>query len=198
LELLGDSAPTVVFVTAHDDYAIQAFDANAIDYLLKPVSAERLSQTVTKLVQRLLQQRPQHHLSEPLPSLSHKERRSNLTESLLQKHQHQKAPISRILIRDKADVILVPTTEVMAIAAADDYVVVQSTQGNHIKQERLNNLEALLDPNNFCRIHRSCIINLAFLKAIETEGRENRFALLHNNQQFPISRSGYARLLKLL
>jgi two-component system LytT family response regulator len=86
----------------------------------------------------------------------------------------------------------------MAIEAADDYVVVQSTQGNHIKQERLNNLEALLDPSSFCRIHRSCIINLAFLKAIETEGRENRFALLHNNQQFPISRSGYARLLKLL
>jgi two-component system, LytTR family, response regulator len=182
LELLGDAAPAVVFVTAHDDYAIQAFAANATDYLLKPVSAARLAQTLERLQQRLAKA--------PLGTGNN--------ANLIQHHKQQQLPISRILIRDKAEVVVLPTADVIAIEAADDYVVIHSTRGNYIKQERLNNLEALLDPALFCRIHRSCIINLDFLTGIESEGRETRMAALGNNLQLPISRNGYGRLIKLL
>ncbi len=182
LELLGDSAPAVVFVTAHDDYALQAFEANAVDYLLKPVSRERLEKTWARLLRRIATQ-------ESLGSNNQK---------LIQAHKNQHLPISRILIRDKADVIVIPSSEVMAIEAADDYVVIHTTSQSYIKQERLNNLEQQLDPSLFCRIHRSALLNIDFLAGIETEGRDNRIAVLRNQKQLPISRSGYARLVQLL
>ena len=182
LELLGDNAPAVVFVTAHDDYAIQAFEANAVDYLLKPVSRERLEKTWSRLLQRIAAQEPANPHS----------------QQLLQTHKNQQLPISRILIRDKAEVIVVPTAEVMALEAADDYVVIHTASQSYIKQERLTNLENQLDPKVFCRIHRSAILNVDFLAGIETEGRDNRLAVLRNNKQLPISRSGYARLVQLL
>lgn len=182
LELLGENAPTVVFVTAHDDYAIQAFEANAVDYLLKPVSRERLEKTWVRLLQRIAVQEPA----------------SDSNQKLIQSHKNQQLPISRILIRDKAEVIVVPTANVMALEAADDYVAIHTATQTYIKQERLNNLENQLDPKVFCRIHRSAILNIDFLAGIETEGRDNRFAVLRNNKQLPISRSGYARLVQLL
>ena len=182
LELLGDNAPAVVFVTAHDDYAIQAFEANAVDYLLKPVSRERLEKTWSRLLQRIAAQEPINPHS----------------QQLLQTHKNQQLPISRILIRDKAEVIVVPTAEVMALEAADDYVVIHTANQSYIKQERLTNLENQLDPKVFCRIHRGAILNVDFLAGIETEGRDNRLAVLRNNKQLPISRSGYARLVQLL
>lgn len=183
LELLGEAAPTVVFVTAHDDYAIQAFEKNALDYLLKPVSRERLQATI----KRLQQQYPHDPGNQ-----------SSSTEKVVLEHQQTQAPVSRILVRNQADVHVIPTGNIVAIEAADDYVVIHTPEQSHIKQERLNNLEAILDPQQFCRIHRSCMINLDYIEGIETEGKDNRFALMSNNKQFAISRSGYSRLIKVL
>lgn len=182
LELLGEGAPAVVFVTAHDDYAIQAFEANAVDYLLKPVSRERLEKTWARLLQRIAAQEPA----------------SDNNQKLIQTHKNQQLPISRLLIRDRAEVIVIPCSQVMAIEAADDYVVIHTASQSYVKQERLSNLEIQLDPKIFCRIHRSAMVNIDFLAGIETEGRDNRFAVLRNNKQLPISRSGYARLVQLL
>jgi two-component system LytT family response regulator len=182
LELLGDASPAIVFVTAHDEYAIQAFSANAIDYLLKPVSAERLAQTVARLSQRL----------------ANSVQASRQNADLIQAHKNTQAPLCRILVRDKAEVVVIPTEDIIFIEAADDYVVIHTPTGNHVKQERLNKLESLLDSRQFCRIHRSSIINIDQLAGIETEGRESRFAKLRNGVQLPISRSGYTRLIQLL
>ncbi|AFU98542.1 LytR/AlgR family response regulator transcription factor [Simiduia agarivorans] len=182
LELLGDKAPLVVFVTAHDDYAIQAFENNALDYLLKPVSPERLAETVARASQRLADHQPQQ-----------REQQAMLTDI-----RRQQGHLSRILVRDKGDVHVIPAADIIAIEAADDYVVIHTPAGNHIKQERLGRLEESLDPQQFCRIHRSCLINLDFLSNIETEGKDTRFAHLKSGQSFAISRSGYSKLLERL
>ncbi|WP_075184764.1 LytR/AlgR family response regulator transcription factor [Teredinibacter haidensis] len=182
LDLLGDSAPLTVFVTAHDEYAIQAFENNALDYLLKPISRERLALTVERLEQRL-----QNGIDSPM-----------LADNLLHAHLQKQAPVNRILVRDKGDVYVIATADVVAIEAADDYVVIHTEKQNHIKQERLGNMESLLDARQFCRIHRSTIINLDYLSGIESEGKDSRFVLLKNGSQFAISRNGYSRLIQVL
>jgi len=184
LELLGASMPMTVFVSAHDEYALQAFEASALDYLLKPVSADRLAKSTERLASRW---RESSHAF-ALPD----------TDAMLRKHQQGAAPINRILVRDKADVHVVPTADIIAIEAADDYVVIHTEKMKHIKQDTLANLEALLDNKQFCRIHRSTIINLDYLVGIETEGRDSRFALMKNNSQYAVSRSGYAKLVQQL
>ncbi|WP_019602483.1 LytR/AlgR family response regulator transcription factor [Teredinibacter turnerae] len=82
--------------------------------------------------------------------------------------------------------------------AADDYVVIHTEQQKLIKQERLNKLETRLDPRQFCRIHRSAIINLDYLAGIETETKDSRLANLKNGMQLAISRTGYSKLVQLL
>lgn len=185
LELLADAAPVTVFVTAHDEYAIQAFEANALDYLLKPVSQERLDKTVKRLEKRLSQDGDMNSDSRRL-------------DSLLQRHKETLAPLTRILVREHGDVHVIPTVDIIAIEAADDYVVIHTPAKNFIKQERLNNLENVLDARLFCRVHRSAIINIDYLAGVETEGKDSRYARMKNNTQFGISRSGYAKLIKLL
>lgn len=182
LELLGDDAPLVVFVTAYDEYAIQAFEHNALDYLLKPVSAERLTKTLERVRQRL--------------AMTEAEYLPRQQEALAQARQAQ--PVSRVLIRDKGDVFVIPVADIIAIEAADDYVVVCTAERNYIKQERLGQLESQLDPQLFCRIHRSTLINLDYLEGIETEGKDSRLANLKNGRQYAVSRSGYTKLVARL
>lgn len=188
LELLGDSAPITIFATAHDEYAIQAFESNALDYLLKPINSARLDKTIERIASRLNLQDPDTH--------------SKATQTLIQDIRQQHAPLQRVLIRDKGDVHVIATSDIIAIEAADDYVVIHTKDSTHIKQDRINNFEQLLDPSQFCRIHRSTIINLDYLKGIETEGKDNRYANMKltdkNSKQFSISRSGYTKLLAVL
>ncbi|WP_028885668.1 LytR/AlgR family response regulator transcription factor [Teredinibacter turnerae] len=182
LELLGEAAPLVVFVTAHDDYAIRAFENNAVDYLLKPVAKARLQACVDRLHTRLQTSSPQ----------------ADTMENLLTVHQQENTPINRILVREKGDVHVVMTRDIIALEAADDYVVIHTAQQKLIKQERLSKLETRLDPRQFCRIHRSAIINLDYLAGIETETKDSRLANLKNGMQLAISRAGYSKLVQLL
>lgn len=185
LDLLGDDAPITIFVTAHDEHAIQAFESNALDYLLKPVSNSRLQKTIGRLVQRI-----QAHEGGSLPIQK--------GFPLVADHKLAQAPLQRILVRDKSDVHVIPTVDIQYIESADDYVIIHTKEKSHIKQERLQNLENLLDPQMFCRTHRSSIINLTFLSGIETESRDNKVAVMKNKARQPVSRTGYQRLLKLL
>ncbi|ABD83155.1 LytR/AlgR family response regulator transcription factor [Saccharophagus degradans] len=195
LELLGDAAPITVFITAHDDYAIQAFENNALDYLLKPVSEERLARTVERICQRI---KEANLTAQPNPEGEQSQRTTDVVQNYIQRQ----APIGRVLVRDKGDVHVISTTNIIAIEAADDYVVIHVPGGTHIKQERLSRLEELLDPQQFCRIHRSTIINLDYLQGIETEGKDTRFANLKTpegeQKQFAISRGGYGKLIEVL
>jgi len=181
LELLGAAAPAVVFVTAHDEYALRAFEARALDYLLKPVRGERLKQALERIRQAL------------------KHSTATARSALLEDHRRRQAPLQRILVRLGTEVHVVATAEISLFEAEDDYVRIHAP-GNRtfLKSERLNRLEELLDPRQFCRIHRSYILNVNFLAKIEPWSRDRRIAKLTDGRILPISREGYARLKELL
>jgi two-component system LytT family response regulator len=177
VELLGKDAPLIVFVTSYDEYALRAFEAEALDYLLKPVKPERLQ----KCIQRVRE----------LVKMDF--------EPLIDRHHDSMAPVNRILVRSGYDVVIIPAGDILYIEAQDDYVKVYTREGkSHLKSERMNKLEKMLDARTFCRIHRSYILNVECLKKIEPYSKDSRLAILRNGARLPISRAGYTRLTELL
>jgi two-component system, LytTR family, response regulator len=175
LELL-DGKPKVVFVTAYDEYAIRAFAARAIDYLLKPFTAARFAEVVAHAEELVRQQ--------PAASID--------PASLV------KRPLQRIAFRDGGAIEVVPVQRIDYIEARDDYVQVASRGAKHTKQQTLGELEKLLDPTRFVRVHRSFIVNLESLARVEPYARDSRVAVLKDGTRIPVSRSGYERLKELL
>ncbi|MFT6094838.1 MAG: two-component system LytT family response regulator [Pseudohongiellaceae bacterium] len=131
LELLGDQTPFVVFVTAYDEYAVQAFEANAVDHLLKPVDLERLEKAISKISLRIASEKPKN--------LNH----------LIFDPQREAEMLQRILVRDGSDVHVLAISSVSYIESADDYVAIQTESATHIKLDGLNKLQEKLDPRQF-------------------------------------------------
>ena len=107
-------------------------------------------------------------------------------------------PLRRILVREKSEVHVLSVEDIYYIESADDYIAIHLKEATHIKLDSLQNLEKLLNPHAFCRVHRSHLINLKFLSSIESETKDNKIALLQNGARIPISRSGYSPLKTLL
>jgi two-component system LytT family response regulator len=180
VELLGKEAPFIVFVTAYDEYALRAFEADALDYLLKPVTAERLGKSIRRLREKLRAVSP--------PKM----------EQFIEHHLAHSAPLTRILIRDGTDVHIIPVEDMIYCEAQEDYVRIYTENRSYLKLERMSNLEKTLDPRNFCRIHRSYLLNIDYLAKIEPYSKDSRIAKLKDGKALPISRSGYNRLMELL
>jgi two-component system LytT family response regulator len=170
----------VVFVTAYDQYALKAFDVHAVDYLLKPFGPERLSQALDRVRARLFQgpRRP--------------------PEPLAPRLRDPKRPITRVLIRDGANVHIVPLSKIDYAEAQDDYVSIHAEKRTYLKEQTMSDLEATLDPRHFVRIHRSYLLNLDRLAKVEMTDTDSRVAILRDDTRLPISRSGYTRLSALL
>jgi two-component system LytT family response regulator len=107
-------------------------------------------------------------------------------------------PLRRLLIRDRAEVRVVPAEEIDYLEAQDDYVAVKTAGRTFLKQARLSDLERQLDPSKFVRVHRSFIVNVERLKRIELYAKDSRVLFLRDGTKIPVSRSGYARLKDLL
>jgi two-component system LytT family response regulator len=180
LELLGDESPVVIFVTAYDEYALKAFDTYAVDYLLKPVKPERLSQALERADEKF--------------------RLSWLDQymKMAQNHQTANRPIRRICVRDRSAVHIIPADEIMFIEAQEDYINIGTVKGEFLKNDNLKRIAQLLDESVFCRVHRSFLINVNFLDRIESLTKDRRVARLKNKKIIPISRSGYERLTGLI
>lgn len=179
LELIGQAVP-VVFVTAYDSFAIKAFDVHAVDYLLKPVAPERLAEALTRARQRVQNQ-------EPSP-----------TAGILGAARESRKPLSRVLIRDRSEVHVVPVEKIDYLESQDDYVSIRVGGKSLLKEQTLAELESLLDPQRFVRIHRRYLLNVTRLSRIEQSVTDSRTAILADGTELPISRSGYARLKELL
>ena len=179
VELLGEESPFIIFVTAYDEYAIRAFETHALDYLMKPVRAERLQQALDRVREQMKLKIPQ------------------TTDLFIQAHKNQSIPISRILVRYGLEVFIIPVEEITHIQAEDDYVRIFTSEKSYLKQERMNRLEQTLDSRTFCRIHRSYILNINYLSKIEPHSKDSKVAILKNKTSLPISRSGYDQLMKL-
>jgi two-component system LytT family response regulator len=178
LELVGRDI-AVIFTTAYDTYAMRAFDAHAVDYLLKPFSAERFEKALDRAKQRL---------GEKTPDPAELAAAARPPEQYLQ----------RIVVKDGPAVHVIPVEKLDYAEAQDDYVALKSDKKSYLKQQTISSLEAVLDPARFIRIHRSHIVNLERVAKIEAYTKDSKIAVLRDGTQLPVSRAGYARLKVLL
>jgi two-component system, LytTR family, response regulator len=179
LELIGRTVP-VVFTTAYDEYALNAFEVHAVDYLLKPFSAERFAEALTRARERLASR-------EALP-----------VDALVSEQRARRGPVERVLIRDGSKVHVLPVDKIDYVEAQDDYVSFQSEGKSYLKDQTMAAVEALLDPSRFVRIHRSFLLNIERIARVELYAKDSRIAILRDGSKLPVSRAGYARLAKLL
>jgi two-component system LytT family response regulator len=192
LELIGTNA-AVVFVTAHDNYAIRAFEVHAVDYLLKPFGCDRFEAALTRAKERL------NSASSALISSTAQPARPAPSPSDLAAAARPPAQyLDRIPVRDGTRVFIIPIAKLDYAEAQDDYIALCSESKKHLKQQTISSLESALDPSRFLRIHRSYIVNLERVARIEPYGKDSHVAVLHNGTQLPVSRAGYARLREFL
>lgn len=178
VELLEDPSPAIIFVTAYDAYALRAFEIHALDYLLKPISADRLADALNQA-----RARSTSPVSPPKD---------------LARARDTDRPLDRVLVRDGSRVHVVPAHRIDYIEAQDDVVVVVSGDLRLRKAQRLGDLEKALDSNRFLRVHRSYLLNLDRIDRIELYAKDSRIAILRDGTRLPVSRSGYSRLKERL
>jgi len=178
LEML-DKPPAVIFTTAFDEYALKAFEIHAVDYLLKPVTRERFDKAIQKC---------QHQaLNKNIDAVS------NLIEDqVYEGYQH------RIVVKDRGNIRIIPAEEIYYIEANDDYVKIVSKEGSFLKKNTLTNIEKILDPNLFVRVHRSYLMPISQLQSIEPYEKNSHIALLHCGMKISVSQAGMTRLKSLL
>jgi two-component system, LytTR family, response regulator len=179
LELI-DPTINVVFVTAFDQYAMKAFDAAAVDYLLKPFSAERFREALQRV----------RRISSPKAMPPAAELRNEA-----------RAPgqyVQRIVVKDGSRVQIIPVEKLDYAEAQNDYIALRSERRTYLKQQTIGSLEAALDPARFLRVHRGYIVNLDRIVKIEPETKDTRVATLTDGSQIQVSRAGYARFRELM
>lgn len=178
LELIGNEV-AVLFVTAFDEYALRAFDVNALDYLLKPFSAERFAEALDRARERL--RRPAGDAA---------------ADTAIRRDPEAK--LDRILIRNGPSVQVIGVDRIDYIKAEGDYVGIVAGGKSQLKHQTLSALETRLDPSRFVRIHRSTLLNIERLERIELYAKDSYEAILRDGTRLPISRSGYSRLQQLV
>ncbi len=176
LELLVD-IPHVIFVTAYDQYAVKAFESNAVDYLLKPYSRERLIAAFQKAKE-----------------LIDKPAKPTKVKELIDDHQAQIETIDRIAVRTGTKIKIIYTGEVEYLESQDDYVMIYTADGKYLKQKTMKYYENNLPHQSFIRVHRSYIVRIDFVEQIELYEKDSYIIKLKNNQTIPVSKSGYNRL----
>jgi two-component system, LytTR family, response regulator len=180
LELVG-SGPAVVFITAFDQYATKAFDAAAVDYLLKPFDLGRF---------RTALQRVRKRLADSAGTIS----ASDLKNAARPPGQYAQ----RVVVKDGTRVHIIQTENLEYAEAQDDYVALHSGGKSYLKQQTISSLGEALDPERFVRVHRSYLVNLDCVRKIEPYTKETRIAVLASGAQVPVSRTGFVRLRELM
>lgn len=187
LELI-EHEPAVIFATAFDQYAMKAFDAHAVDYLLKPFSMDRFQTALSRAKQRMGESRP------AAAAVA-----SEVAADLKREARSPEQPHSeRIVVKDGPKVHIIPIDKLDYVEAQDDYVCLYSNKKGYLKQQTISSLEASLDPKRFLRIHRSHIVNLERVAKIEPYTKDSKIAVLLDGTQLPVSRAGYQRLKSIL
>lgn len=176
LELL-EQPPAVIFTTAFDEYALRAFDAHAVDYLLKPFTQERFDQAVQKW---LTQQT------------------GTETVALLETAAQSPAQQDRIVVRTGNKIQIIPVHEVNYLEADDDYVKIHTAQGAFLKNRTMAFFEKVLDKRQFVRVHRSFMVQIPQITRIDPYQKETYVVVLRSGVQIPVSRAGYAKLREVL
>ena len=178
LELL-EAPPAVIFTTAFDEYALKAFEAYAIDYLLKPINKDRFD----KAIQKWLNQAQVRETTQVSALLGN---------PVYEGYQH------RIVVKDNGLIRIIPAQDIFYIEANDDYIKIVTDDGSYLKKNTLSHIEQTLDPQQFVRVHRSYLVPVTQLMRIEPYEKESHIALLHCGAKVLVSKSGMAKLKSLL
>jgi two-component system LytT family response regulator len=176
LEVLTEK-PVIIFTTAYDQFALKAFELNAVDYLLKPFPKRRFLDAVNKATDKI---RSGIEIADP--------------GQLLAKRPETAAPVNRIVVRKGNAINLIPVEQVKYVEAQDDYVMIYHSAGKALKQQTLKFYEANLPVTDFVRIHRSYIVRVQEINRIEPYGKENHVAVLKSGEKLPVSRAGFKHL----
>ena len=173
LELI-EEPPAVIFTTAFDEYAIKAFEAHAIDYLLKPFSKDRFDKAVSKWLS--------------LRNTSSKH------PPLLPPGVHHPEESHRIVVKEGPNIRIIPVSDIVYMEAYDDYIKIFTHKEMFLKKKTMSFYEQSLDPSMFIRVHRSFIIQLSQITRIEPLEKDTHVALLKTGARIPLSKTGYSKL----
>jgi two-component system LytT family response regulator len=181
LELL-DHKPEIIFTTAFDQYAIKAFEVNATDYLLKPFSLERFNDALNKAIEKVRQN----------------EKSNANYDKLITTINNSKEFLDRIVVKTNQKIVIIPSIKITYLEAQDDYVMIHSELGKHLKKQTMKYYEEHLESNTFFRVHRSYIVNLEKVKQMELFEKDTYKITMNDGDKIPVSRSGYAKIKELL
>ncbi len=181
LELI-EQPPVIVFSTAYDEYAIKAFEQNAVDYLLKPYDESRFVEALSKAKAKL----------------NTNGQGSETLNKVIEQHQDKTEVLSRVAVRTGSKIHIVAIDKIKYLEAQDDYVKLYTDEGNFLKQQTMKFYESHLPQDDFLRIHRSYIIRLKEISRVELMGKDSHVVLLQDGTQLSVSRSGYTRLKEVL
>lgn len=174
--------PQIIFTTAYDQFALRAFELNAVDYLLKPFPKHRFNDAVNKALDKI--------------SSGHGDLQP--ANRLLEKMPEPAMPVNRVVVRKGNSINLIPVDNIRYVEAQDDYVMIHHINGKALKQQTMKYYQDNLPKTDFVRIHRSFIVKVEEIKRIEPYGKDNHVAILHAGDKLPVSRSGYKELKKEL
>jgi len=171
--------PHIIFTTAHDQYALRAFEVHAVDYLLKPFSRERLASAI---------ERARHQIA-----LANQQLPSNTALG-----QQGNRYANRIVFKSRGRIVFLPVSDIRWISAEENYVRIRTNSETHLLRETMVRLQEKLDPEVFLRVHRSSIVNLQHVKEVRTEADGEYMVLLVNGDKLTMSRSYRSRITGLL
>jgi two-component system LytT family response regulator len=187
-----DALPVVVFVTAYDTHALRAFDANALDYVVKPFTDERFKTAMERARRQAHERRLGKASTElaQLVALLQGTRQAPATGSIVNHDAPRNRWIDRITVRSVGRVVYVRVTDVVWIGSADYYVQLHTADGkSHLVRESMQRIEERLDPGRFARVHRTAIVNLDHVAEIRTDNTEHQFVVLRNGAKLPLGKS---------
>lgn len=174
-----ENMPAVIFVTAYDQYALAAFEVQAIDYLLKPFDQARFKKSFQRAV-TLAQAKPEN---------------TALLQRLLAEIGAEKTFLQRLMVNAGSRFFFIKTSEILYLSAEEKYVNLHTEKGSYLMRETMTGLEARLDPSKFIRIHRSYLVNVDFIKELLPESHGDYLARLKNGVELPVSRRYRERLM---
>ncbi|WP_207427897.1 LytTR family DNA-binding domain-containing protein [Pedobacter sp. SYSU D00535] len=180
LELL-DNRPAVIFTSAFDEFAIKAFEAHAVDYLLKPFAKDRFKKAVEKFLEH-------KNLAEAKQQV----------QAMLETTAAPQGSNERIVVKSGSSIKIIPASEVRYLEAYDDYVKIHTAEGTYLKNKTMTFFESSLDEKQFVRVHRSFIVQVPQITGLVPYEKDSYKVVLKSGESLPVSKTGYGKLKQLL
>jgi two-component system LytT family response regulator len=184
--LPSEYQPSLIIVTAHDNYAVRAYEHDAVDYLVKPFTEERFNKAFQKAYKQWELNAAQQNTNST----------ASFTERVINVLEQSNTYRSRIVVKDGIKLFVVPCDDIIFIEAKGDYTAIQTADKKYLHNESLAKLEESLEPSAFRRIHRSSIVNIHFIKELSSHYNGDYTVILNNGHTLKLSRNYRKQLLE--